>query len=175
MNKQDRNTTTLSDSFVIKQPLQLYKTRRRRYVRLEIAAPIVFAPINIDRPLDQDHLDQQTGTILNISGGGALLACRKQLAENSYVSMNLELAGLEILTGVVGKVKRIDDDGDGEYLVGVEFCTEKELVSVFGESNIGSVISSFDNRVKRYLLRYVFANKVSRRLRDGGKEDENEE
>jgi c-di-GMP-binding flagellar brake protein YcgR len=174
MTKQDQPSTP-GESFVLKQPLQLYKTRRRRYVRLEIAAPIVFSTINVDRPLDHDHLDQQDGTLLNISGGGALLACSKQLAENSYISMNLELSGLEMLTGVVGKVKRVDDDSEGEYLVGVEFCSEKELTSVFGEANIGSVISSFDNRVKRYLLRYVFANKVSRRLRDSGQEDNNEE
>jgi c-di-GMP-binding flagellar brake protein YcgR len=174
MTKRNQ-TAPASEGFVIKQALQLYKARRRRYVRLEIAAPVIFTPIDIDRPLDHDHLKQITGTILNISGGGALLACSKQLSENSFLSMNLELTGLEMLTGVAGKVKRVDGDGDGEYLVGVEFCTEKELTAVFGEANIGSVISSFDNRVKRYLLRYVFANKVSERLHGGGGNDgENE-
>lgn len=156
---------------VIKQPLQLYKARRRRFVRLEIAAPVVYTPIDIDRPLDHDHLNQQNGTILNISGGGALLSCSQRLTEDSFVSMDLELTGLEMLTGVVGKVKRVDDDGDGEYLVGIEFCSEQELATVFGEANIGSVISSFDNRIKRYLLRYVFANKVAERLQ-GEQQDE---
>ena len=174
MTKRNQ-TAPPSEGFVIKQALQLYKARRRRYVRLEIAAPVVFAPIDIDRPLDHDHLDQLTGTILNISGGGALLACPKQLSENGFLSMNLELTGLEMLTGVIGKVKRVDDDGDGEYLVGVEFCSEQELVTVFGEANIGSVISSFDNRIKRYLLRYVFASKVSERLHGNGKKDETDE
>ncbi len=174
MTKRDQ-TVPRNGNLVIKQPLQLYKARRRRYVRLEIAAPVVFSLIDMDRPLDHDHLDQQTGTILNISGGGALLACPAQLPENSFLSMNLELTGLEMLTGVVGKVKRVDDDGDGEYLVGVEFCTEQELATVFGETNIGSVISSFDNRIKRYLLRYVFANKVSERLQGRGQEDETDE
>lgn len=169
------HTAPASEGHVIRQAVQLYKARRRRYVRLEIAAPVIFTPINIDRPLDHDHLEQITGTILNISGGGALIACSKQLSENGFLSLNLDLNGLEMLTGVVGKVKRVDGDGDGEYLIGVEFCTEKELTAVFGEANMGSVISSFDNRVKRYLLRYVFANKVRERLNGGGGNDETDE
>jgi c-di-GMP-binding flagellar brake protein YcgR len=174
MTKQQQSAPS-SESFIVRQALQLYKTRKRRYVRLEIAAPVVFAPLDVDRPLDQDHLDQQTGTILNISGGGVLLACSKRLDEEAYVSLNLELAGLETLAGVIGKIKRVDSDGEDEYLVGVEFCSEKELTTVFGEANIGSVISSFDNRVKRYLLRYVFANKVSERMQEVGDEDESDE
>jgi hypothetical protein len=172
---KNKQADSSREGFVIKQPLQLYRARRRRYVRLEIAAPVVYLPLDIDRPLDRDYLKQQTGTLLNISGGGALLACPQRLNENSFVSMDLELTGLEMLTGVVGKVKRVDDDGDGEYLVGIEFCSEQELTAVFGDANIGSVISSFDNRIRRYLLRYVFANKVSERLQGGSPHDEPDE
>lgn len=169
---QDDQQTPQTDGFVIKQRLQLYKSRKRRYVRLEIAAPVVLAPIDVDRPLDATQLDQQEGVILNISGGGALLSCTRELTENSYISMNLELTDCELLTGIVGKVKRIDEDGDGGYLVGVEFCSENELNSVFGEANIGSVISSFDDKVKRYLLRYIFAHKVNERLTQPGEADD---
>jgi hypothetical protein len=165
---KDEQQEPRTDSFVIKQSLQLYKARKRRYVRLEVAAPVVLAPLDIDRPLDSAQLNQQQGTILNLSGGGALLSCKNELSENSYISMNLELTDCELLTGIVGKVKRIDEDGEGGYLVGVEFCSESELNAVFGEANIGSVISSFDGKVKRFLLRYVFTHRVSEKLRQSG-------
>jgi c-di-GMP-binding flagellar brake protein YcgR len=159
----DQDTT--SRHFVIKKPLQLYQERKRRFVRLEIAAPVLFSPIDIDRPLNETHEDHHSGTILNISGGGLLLICETELKENSYLTMNLELTGCELLTGIVGKVKRVDEDGEGGYLVGIEFCTESELASTFGTANIGSVISTFDEKVKRFLLKYIFSRKVEERLK----------
>lgn len=158
------------DSFVVRSPLKLYKSKRRRYVRLEISAPITFAPINLDRPLSEVDVSQNNGTILNISGGGVLLICDRQVTEGDYIAMSFELKGCEMLSGIVGKVKRVDDDGDGGYLMGVEFCPETELLEVFGHDNLGTFVSSFDERVKRTLLKYIFTRKVNQRLnRDGDK------
>ncbi len=165
MSKQDTTAkNNVEEGFIIKQPLRLYREKRRRYVRLEIAAPITFSAIELDRPLEDAHDNQLTGTILNISGGGVLFTSSSGLAEGQYLTMTLELTGCDLLTGVAGKVKRIDEDGEGGYLVGVEFCAESELNEVFGSTNIGSVISSFDSRVRRFLLRYIFARKVSERI-----------
>jgi c-di-GMP-binding flagellar brake protein YcgR len=162
--QQSTSNSSADEGFVIKQPLRLYREKRRRYVRLEISAPITFSGIDLDRPLEHTHVNQQNGTILNISGGGVLIACQTDLAEGGYITMNLELTGCDLLTGVAGKVKRVDEDGEGGYLIGVEFCSEPELNGVFGSANIGSVISSFDNRIRRFLLRYIFARKVSERI-----------
>jgi c-di-GMP-binding flagellar brake protein YcgR len=162
MNKQ--HTQPQDENFVIKQPLQLYKERKRRFVRLEIAAPVTYGILNIDRPLDEALQNQHNGTILNISGGGVLMVGDTSLTEGTYVTMSFELSGSDLITGIAGKVKRVDEDGEGGYLVGVEFCSETELQSVFGHANIGSVISSFDTKVKRFLLKYIFARKVQERL-----------
>jgi c-di-GMP-binding flagellar brake protein YcgR len=164
MSKQQQSGKSAIDHLVIKQPLQLYREKKRRYVRLEIAAPIIYSVIDLDRPLSDAHTNQLNGTMLNISGGGVLMVTDQQLREGEYLTISLELAGSDLLTGVAGKVKRVDEDGEGGYLVGVEFCTENELAEVFGQANIGSVISSFDDRVKRFLLRYIFARKVQDRL-----------
>lgn len=168
MTKQ--NAQKPEDRFVIKQPLQLYKDRKRRFVRLEIAAPVVYGLVNFDRPLDEALQHQKNGTILNISGGGVLMVTDNQLSEGTYLTMSFELSGTELITGIAGKVKRVDDDGDGGYLVGIEFCSETELNSVFGPANIGSVVSSFDNKVKRFLLKYIFAHKVQEHLDRGDDE-----
>lgn len=154
-------------NFVIKQPLRLYREKKRRYVRLEIAAPITFSPIQLDRPLADAAASQQTGTILNISGGGVLFISDSALAEDTYITMSLELTGCDLLTGIVGKVKRVEEDGEGCYLVGVEFCSDQEIDNVFGQANIGSVIGSFDNKVRRFLLRYIFTQMVNKRLARG--------
>jgi len=166
MSKHQQPRKAAADNLVIKQPLQLYREKKRRYVRLEIAAPIVYSVLDLDRPLGDAHASQQNATMLNISGGGVLMVCDHQLAEGAYLTMSLELAGSDLLTGIAGKVKRVDDDGEGGYLVGVEFCTDSELNQVFGQANIGSVISSFDDRVKRFLLRYIFARKVQERMNE---------
>lgn len=162
MSKQQSHQQ--DENFVIKQPLQLYKERKRRFVRLEIAAPVTYGVLNIDRPLDEALQNQHNGTILNISGGGVLMVGDTSLAEGTYVTMSFELSGSDLITGIAGKVKRVDEDGEGGYLVGIEFCSETELNSVFGQANIGSVISSFDTKVKRFLLKYIFARKVQERL-----------
>lgn len=162
MSRQDSHTK--DENFVIKQPLQLYKERKRRFVRLEIAAPVTYGILNIDRPLDEALQNQHNGTMLNLSGGGVLMVVDQDITEGTYLTMSFELAGSDLITGIAGKVKRIDDDGEGGYLVGIEFCSETELNSVFGHANIGSVISSFDNKVKRFLLKYIFARKVQERM-----------
>ncbi len=166
MSKQQQSGKSAIDHLVIKQPLQLYREKKRRYVRLEIAAPMIYSVIDLDRPLSDAHANQLNGTMLNISGGGVLMVTEQQLHEGDYLTISLELAGSDLLTGVAGKVKRVDEDGEGGYLVGIEFCTENELSEVFGQANIGSVISSFDDRVKRFLLRYIFARKVQDRLNE---------
>ncbi len=162
MSKQQ--TQSKDENFIIKQPLQLYKERKRRFVRLEIAAPVTYGVLNVDRPLSEALQDQHSGTILNISGGGVLMVGETGLTEGTYVTMSFELTGSDLITGIAGKVKRVDDDGEGGFLFGIEFCSETELDSVFGSANIGSVISSFDTKVKRFLLKYIFARKVQERL-----------
>ncbi len=168
MSRQE--TQAKDENFVIKQPLQLYKERKRRFVRLEIAAPVTYGVLNIDRPLDEALQNQRNGTMLNLSGGGVLMVVDQNLTEGTYLTLSFELAGSDLITGIAGKVKRIDDDGEGGYLAGVEFCSETELSSVFGNANIGSVISSFDNKVKRFLLKYIFARKVQERLEQSSDE-----
>jgi c-di-GMP-binding flagellar brake protein YcgR len=153
-----------AQGFVVRRPLKLYKSKRRRYVRVEISEPVSFARIDLDRPLAELDVTEYAGTILNISGGGVLLICDQAVPEGDYIAMSFELKGCELVTGIVGKVKRVDSDGEGEHLIGVEFCLEAELQEVFGRDNLGVYLSSFDERIKRALLKYIFTKKVDQRL-----------
>jgi c-di-GMP-binding flagellar brake protein YcgR len=166
------NLTNDSDSFVVRQPLKLYKSKRRRYVRVEISAPVSYIGIDLDRPLTELQEQQAAGTILNISGGGVLIAGEQQVAEDDYVSLTFELRECGLLNGIVGKVKRIDEDGEGGYLMGVEFCSEDKLAEVFGSDAIGTHVSSFDEKVKRTLLRYIFEKKVDAHIEQLEEEEE---
>ena len=153
--------------FEIKRALPLHRGKKRQYIRLEVEAPITFAYIDLDRPLEDLETNQIEGSILNISGGGVLVESPQGVAEGKYIAMSFELRDYELLTGVVGKVKRLDEDGEDGALMGVEFCQERELINVFGEANVGARLASFDERVKRTILKYIFDRKVAQRLEQG--------
>ncbi|MFH2054760.1 MAG: PilZ domain-containing protein, partial [bacterium] len=156
--------------FEIKRPVQLHRGKKRQYVRLEIEAPITFARIDLDRPLEDLETHQIEGSILNISGGGVLIDSHEPVAEGEYLAMSFELRDYEMVSGVVGRVQRLDDDGEEGCLMGIEFCEERELISVFGEANVGARLASFDERVKRTILKYIFDRKVAERLNKGENE-----
>lgn len=150
--------------FELKRPVQLHRGKKRQYVRLEVEAPITFARIDLDRPLEDLETRQIEGTILNISGGGVLIDSNQGVAEGEYIAMSFELREYEMLSGVVGRVQRLDEDGEDGCLLGVEFCGERELINVFGEANVGARLASFDERVKRTILKFIFDRKVAERL-----------
>lgn len=162
-----KNNTDIEPGFEIKRPVQLHRGKKRQYIRLEIEAPITFARIDLDRPIEDLETHQIEGTILNISGGGVLIDSPQAVDEGQFIAMSFELRDYELVSGVVGKVKRVDEDGEEGCLMGIEFCDERELISVFGEANVGSRLASFDERVKRTILKFIFDRKVSERLQKG--------
>lgn len=149
----------------VKKPFKVYHHKRRRYVRLEVNSPIKFKIFN-PPDLDLDLNDKQTciGTVLNISGGGVLMESDYRVRENDYLIMEVSLMDAEPLSGIIGKVKRVDDDEKERPLIGVEFLVadqiKEEMPSEILDS-IGEKIFSFDEQIRRMLLKYVFSSKVT--------------
>lgn len=151
---------------VVKKPFKVYQHKRRKYVRLEVNSPLkfkVFMPPKMDLNLD----DKLTcvGTVLNISGGGVLMESEFRVNEDDFLVMEFSLVDVDALTGIIGKVKRVDTDETGKMLVGVEFMTPEQLQAELPSEVIDSIgveIFSFDEQLRKMLLKYVFSQKVEK-------------
>lgn len=148
-----------------RKPFRVYHHKRRRYIRLDVDSPIKFKqfdPYKPDSTMDEKQLSN--GRILNISGGGVLLETDFPINEDDFVMMEFTLCQTEKLSGIIGKVKRVDaDDSEEKPLVGVEFMTAEQLREELPEEAIKSMgddAFSFDEQIRKMLLKHVFAHKL---------------
>lgn len=166
MGPQRTIKTKAANKKAVKKPFKVYQHKRRKYVRLEVNSPLKFKaimPPNMDLNLD----DKMTcmGTVLNISGGGVLMESEFRVNEEDFLVMEFSLVDADKLTGIIGKVKRVDTDETGKMLVGVEFMTPEQLQEELPAEVIDSIgieIFSFDEQLRKMLLKYVFSQKVER-------------
>ena len=149
---------------LVQKPFTVYQHKRRKYIRLDVNSPIkfkIFNPPNLDLDLNDKYASQ--GIVLNISGGGVLMETDYQVHEEDYLVMEITLMDADCLTGIIGKVKRVDDGEKERPLVGVEFMTPEQLQEEMPEEildSIGEEIFSFDEQLRKMLLKYVFSHKV---------------
>jgi len=148
---------------LVQKPFTVYQHKRRKYIRLDVNSPIkfkIFNPPDLDLDLSDKYTSQ--GIVLNISGGGVLMETDYKVHEDDYLVMEVSLLDADSLTGIIGKVKRVDDDKD-QPLVGVEFMSPEQLREEMPAEiidSIGEVIFSFDEQLRKMLLKYVFSHKV---------------
>lgn len=152
MNKK---TTKLSDSD---------KTQKRRYVRLEVFSPVAFNSIVVETDKRvRLHPEKKAGILLNLSGGGVLISTTDRAREGELVLMKFDIKGFDALTNVLGKVKRVEDSGDGEVLVGIEFLAIEHIddpVIANGLSRLGNHPQEFAQGLSRLISRYVFQRQI---------------
>jgi c-di-GMP-binding flagellar brake protein YcgR len=142
------------------------KSQRRRYVRLDITSPVevkLLVPASPNNPTP--GLIPFRGEVLNVSAGGLLLESEESMPEESFVVMDFQMNGTDSLTGVVGKIKRCEVDGESRHLLGVEFCSEDDIRDNCPQDCqklLGVACASFDEKVRTLINKYVFSRKVGR-------------
>jgi len=147
-----------------RKPFKVQEDNRRRFIRLEIAAPMTLKKIK-DReahfwPDGDWHVIN--GLILNISAGGVLVELDQAVSEGDLVSMQFTLQEVETISNVIGLVKRSDVD-DGAVLAGIEFLTRAQLSDLLSRAEVdllGDKCANFHERVKQVLSKYVYREKV---------------
>jgi hypothetical protein len=141
---------------------------KRKWLRFEFASPVVFRLISPEEgePKFEANLERE-GRILDISAGGVLLATNKPTAEESFISLNLNLKGLKKLQGILGKVKRVEESEQGDFLMGVEFCPIEAYPRLYQKTLAEKDIQSFDKKVKQAISRHLLAEykKVKARIK----------
>lgn len=141
-----------------RSPFPIGDSQGRRYVRVEVTSPSDFRLLLVKKGKIRLSKDQSSGRILNLSCGGMLLEVGKAIPEGAFLVLSLNLNGLVILEGVLGKTKRMEPTGDGGYLVGVEFCDRKELEDFTSKEQIEGLpvkVASFNQKLKEIILGYV--------------------
>jgi len=142
------------------------KTQRRRWVRLEIFSPVMVHELVVDaeKQAVRRAFKEKTGMILNISGGGVLLSTFDTLTEDDYLLLRFEIKDFEVISDVLGIVKRVENCSDGEKLVGIEFLTPDTLDKGWLADQLVRMIDDplgFSERLHRLVSRFVFRRQVA--------------
>ncbi len=156
------------DTIQVRRPFRMHDDNKRRFVRLEIAAPTSLSTLKSTSGKFYPKGDGNTigGMILNVSAGGVLVDLEGAVNEGDVVVLDFTLQEVEHLNQVLGLVKRVDFDGEG-WLVGVEFITRQRLADILsnGECDlIASDLDHFDERVQQLLKKYIYREATTDRL-----------
>ncbi|MCK4427584.1 MAG: PilZ domain-containing protein [candidate division Zixibacteria bacterium] len=141
-----------------KSPFPIRSSQGRKYVRIEITSPVDFRLLISKRGRIRLSKDKCSGKIMNLSCGGILLESGEALPEGTFVLLSLNLNGVVVLEGVLGKIKRVEPTEDGEYLVGVEFCLGEELERFASKEQIEKLpvkVGSFNHKLKEIISGYI--------------------
>lgn len=154
------NRNTIS----IKAPFKIEKDEKRRFIRLEITDPLSYSVMK-DRTNSfwpQGDGPAYTGSILNISAGGVLIFSEAPLEEGTLVVVKMMLQGIEVISNVIGLVKRAESD-ENEWLIGIEFITREKLTDYLSTAEyelIPQDYTSFDEHLRNILNKYICTRKV---------------
>ena len=144
----------------IRENTPLFKSKsedRRKFMRFEFSSPVLFRLISIvDGVPKVESNVARAGELLDISAGGALLASKKPVTEGNYISLNLNLKGIKEVQGILGKVKRTEESEQGDFLMGVEFCSIESLPELQRQTLAQKNIRSFDKKLREAIVESVF-------------------
>jgi hypothetical protein len=141
-----------------KTPFPIGTSQGRKFVRITVTSPVDFRPLLVKKGRIWLSKSQCSGEVLDLSCGGMLLESRQAIPEGTFLLLSLNLNGFVILEGVLGKIKRVEPTGDGQYLAGVQFCLKEELEKLASKEQIEKLpmkVTSFNHSLKEVISGYV--------------------
>jgi hypothetical protein len=141
-----------------KIPFPVGASDGRRYVRLELSSPIEFHVLTHSGGKLKLSRKRGNAEILNLSEGGMLLATDFPVPSDGFMIVTLNLNGLVVLDGVLGKIKRVEPSGEGDFLVGIEFAAEAELEKLASAEEIRRLpvkVTSFRHKISQIISSYL--------------------
>jgi hypothetical protein len=144
---------------MVRAPFKMETNEKRRFVRLEISAPMSLQTLKDCNGGFWPEGDTRIveGIILNISGGGVLADLTESINSGDVVAMRFILQDQEPLDDVLGMVKRVEASPEG-CLTGIEFVTRKRLEDVFSKAEMDLLPQNYTNfaaTVGKVLSKYV--------------------
>ena len=144
----------------VRKPFKISEEDQRRFIRLEISAPLSLKNIweYLKNNTHFEDLLEINGNILNISAGGVLIELEQPLTEDDIILMKFTLQDVETMSNVLGLVKRADHD-DGLHLAGIEFLTMEKLRDRLSQAEydlLADKTESFEEQVNKTLSKYLY-------------------
>ncbi len=157
--KHVRDIPTELEDFKARKPFNVREDNQRRFVRLEISAPMSMRRIKDTEGGFWAEGDEQDicGVILNISAGGLLVDLDQVIGRGDIVSMRFTIQDVEALDNVLGRVKRVDAES-GSCIAGIEFVSASYLMDHFSEAEMQLITENhrhFDDSVHEVLGKYI--------------------
>ncbi len=144
---------------LVKKPFKVQKENKRRFVRVEISAPVSMRNLKDNlMQITDDEIYSIEGTIFNISANGVLVEMQEKVSEKDFVLMKFTIQDVETLDSVLGVVKRIDTEDTGN-LVGIEFLSPGALKDRLSKPEIELLqenISNFNDSIHDTLEKYFY-------------------
>ncbi len=153
----DPKTNSLS-SVLERTPFPVGTSDGRKYIRLELSSPVGFHVLTCSGGKLKLSKKKNTAEILNLSEGGMLLATDCLLPTEGFLVATLNLNGLVVLDGVLGKIKRVEPSGDGDFLVGLQFAAEEELEKLASSEEIRRLpvrVTNFKHKIRQIISSYL--------------------
>ena len=157
------------ESLEIRQPFKIEKDERRRFIRLEISAPVWLKSVKDGTGRFNPDGDGAVleGTVLNVSAGGVLVDLDTPITAREIVLMRFTLQDVEMLDNVLGVVKRVEEDeAEHNFLAGIEFVSRDNLRDILAQGEIDLLnenVRSFDEKIHEALSRYLYRESEDRK------------
>ena len=150
----------ITDSDVlVKKPFKLRTENQRRFVRIEISAPVSIRNLKDDvYKISDDVKYTIEGTIFNISANGVLVEMKETVSENDFLLMKFTIQNVETIDSILGLVKRIDIEKENN-LVGIEFLSPNALKDRLSQPEIELLqenISNFNDSIHDTIEKYLY-------------------
>ncbi len=145
-------------------PFPLKTSQGRKYVRLELSSPVRFRVLTGGGGKLKLSKKRSSADILNLSQGGVLLLTDSVLPTEGFLVLTFNLNRLVVLEGVLGRIKRVEPSGEGDFLVGLQFATEKELKQLASSEELRRLpvkLTSFDHKIREIISGYLRTAKLA--------------
>ncbi|MCK4403944.1 MAG: PilZ domain-containing protein [candidate division Zixibacteria bacterium] len=159
--KAESGTTALEQT-----PFPIKTSGGRKYIRIELSSPVRFRLLTCKKGKIKLSKDRTSGDILNLSEGGMLLLTDSPVPTEGFMLLTLDLNKLVVLEGVLGKIKRVEPSGEGDFLVGVEFTSREELEKLASSEQIEHLpvrVASFDRKLREIISSYLRTAEIATR------------
>jgi hypothetical protein len=157
-SKETGSKTDAFASAVERIPFPVGTSDGRKYVRLELSSPVEFHVLTHSSGKLKLSRKKSSAEILNLSQGGMLLVTDSPVPPDGFMIVTLNLNGLVVLDGVLGKIKRVEPSGEGDFLVGLQFAAEAELEKLASPEDIRRLpvkVTSFRHKISQIISSYI--------------------